>query len=117
MVSLSDEFHWNILRENRVRFILHLRKFYSLGYLEIVRILVEKGADVNIKDDYERTALKLSIEFGNLTHFMHAINWRFVLFDWHIIFQITQKSLNIFVSMEDKNKKLRKWAEKLSNIT
>lgn len=54
----------NLLREKIFRFILSLRKFCFLGFLGIVQILVEKGADVNIQDEYKRTALKLAIEFS-----------------------------------------------------
>nr|WP_297278145.1 ankyrin repeat domain-containing protein [uncultured Brachyspira sp.] len=36
------------------------------GHLEVVKLLIDKGADVNAKDDYNRTALMLASSNGHL---------------------------------------------------
>jgi len=41
--------------------------YYSLynGYDEMVKLLIENGADVNIQDDYGKTPLQLAVEYNN----------------------------------------------------
>lgn len=60
---------------NKKRFFFEIHLNWNLGNIEIVKCLIENGANINAKDKSGSTALHYASEYGKILHEFYWIKW------------------------------------------